>query len=218
VPAIDRRIFKKISTSTPKTTSKAEKDLRRELSPGQRPIIVKVVPEPGAVTGECFHNVRSKVARDGGEILYGWTIWEWPQVFIEAEHHAVWTNGEELVDVTLPFSGERRTMFLPDPSRAYDYETKKRLLNVKRSLGVIPAAQRWIDASHRLQEFIEAHSDGDIITFDRVAARPLAEQVEQAHGEVLVSLAIRTKPNDPCFCGTTRKFRKCCGQMIDLNA
>nr|WP_255616732.1 SEC-C metal-binding domain-containing protein [Microvirga puerhi] len=42
--------------------------------------------------------------------------------------------------------------------------------------------------------------------------------MQRAQGEILVSLAARTNPNDPCFCGATRKFRKCCGQMIDLNA
>jgi hypothetical protein len=33
------------------------------------------------------------VERDGGSVLNGWLIREWPKVIIEAEHHAVWSDG-----------------------------------------------------------------------------------------------------------------------------
>jgi hypothetical protein len=64
------------------------------------------------------------VARDGGEILYGWAIWEWPRVFIEAEHHAVWSKGGCLTDVTPQVPPADTILFLPDTERAYDYEIK----------------------------------------------------------------------------------------------
>jgi hypothetical protein len=216
VPAIDRRIVQKSFTSTPLNTTEAIKSLSRDLAPAHRPMFVKVASEHDAAQGECFYNVGAKVARSGGEILYGWAIWEWPNVFVEAEHHAVWNNGDELLDVTPPLGGEHRVLFLPDPARAYDFESRKRLPNVTRSLGLIPAAQHWLDATHQLQDFMDSNSNGRLVIFDEREFRPLIERVERRKAEILVTLAERTRVSDPCFCGSGRRYRKCCGPMIDL--
>lgn len=215
VAALDKRIFKKRFTNSPVAISDAIRKLCRDLA-FALPQYVPVRPEADAVHGECFSNVQAKVARDRGVLLYGWTIWEWPHVFIEAEHHAVWQNGTELIDITPTIDGEDRILFLPDPARVYDFETKKRLINVKRSLSKIWAAQQWIDAADRLQRFLEDHSEGDEITFDRRDALPLYQASQQAMAEIILALARDTQPNDRCICTSGRKFRKCCGPLIHL--
>ena len=49
----------------------------------------------------CFENVRDVIAGRGGEIVYGWLVWQHGGIFVEAEHHAVWRKPtEELVCVT----------------------------------------------------------------------------------------------------------------------
>ncbi len=64
--------------------------------------------------------------RLGGTIRFGWSIWEWPNVYIEAEHHAVYESSEGiLVDVTPPADDwtVSRT-FLPDSAAVYDFENE----------------------------------------------------------------------------------------------
>jgi hypothetical protein len=102
-------------TRTPAAITAAIRHLCQEISPDYEPRFVEISPEPGSKPNECFSNVETKIKDDGGELVYGWAIWEWPRVFVEAEHHAVWRNGGGLVDVTPHVPLSERILFLPDP-------------------------------------------------------------------------------------------------------
>jgi len=216
--AIKREIFSKPFTTAPKAVSPAIAALCREVSPEHHPVLVPVRPESGATIGECFNNVKAKVGRDGGAIAYGWLIWEWPRVFIEAEHHAVWDSGGGLIDVTPHFHNEPDVLFLPDPQRVYDYEGKKRIINVKRSLGEFESVNAWIAASNTMQQSMEDNSVGNEIRINRDLLKRLWENARMEQARVLVDLAASTKVNDPCFCSSGKKFKKCCAPLIDLTA
>ncbi len=93
----------------------------RELVPVETPIIVACRPIPNQPENECFPIVEDYVAANGGKRVIGWSIWERPGVFIEAEFHAVWRSesGQHL-DIAprpIPFTS---ITFLPDPERNYD--------------------------------------------------------------------------------------------------
>jgi hypothetical protein len=88
MPSVRQEIFTKNCTRRPRAISKEILALCAEIAPGVSPITVQSKPAPGATAQSCFYNVRACIEREGGEMLYGWSIWEWPRVFIEAEHHA----------------------------------------------------------------------------------------------------------------------------------
>lgn len=215
---IRKEIFSKTFTTAPRAVSPAIVSLCREISPGHQPVMVPVRPEPDAIAGECFPNVQAKVGRDGGTISYGWLIWEWPRVFIEAEHHAVWNAGDGLVDITPHVHSETDVLFLPDPQRVYDYKGNRRIINIKRSLGQFRSVDAWIAASDTMQQTMENHSVGNEIRMNRDLLKRLWEDARTAQARVLVDLATNTKVNAPCFCGSGKKFKKCCARLIDLNA
>lgn len=92
--------------------------------------LARYMPEPWAKVIECITNVLSKVERDGGQAVFGWTFM--PRFspdhgcYVVATHHAVWHSPTDLalVDVT-PFHPEERhrpscsggdTIFLVDES------------------------------------------------------------------------------------------------------
>lgn len=55
---------------------------------------------------------------DGGEAVYGWCLWLFPGVWVEAEFHTVWrSSDDELIDVTPKVGGEKAIMFVIDPTR-----------------------------------------------------------------------------------------------------
>lgn len=217
MPAIDTRIFAKPGTRHPNRISDAIRSLCSEISPRHEPVFLDVRPEPDAQPIECFHNVNAKVARDGGSILYGWAIWEWPRVFVEAEHHAVWTDGRVTLDVTPHVPATTRILFLPDPTKVYDYEGNRRAINVKRATGKSPAVQRWLAADDRLHRYIEDSSIGRLATMDAVTYERLKGDKRRFHVEILLDLARTTGRNDPCFCQSGLKFKKCCEPLIDLH-
>jgi hypothetical protein len=85
------------------------------------PRYVPLEPIESAEPDSCFELVPSHVAKNGGAMSIGWSVWEWPQVFIEAEFHAIWVcpDGRE-VDITPKKIPQRRILFLPDPHRMYE--------------------------------------------------------------------------------------------------
>ena len=75
-----------------------------------------VTPVDEAVMLDCFVNVSRYAERFGGSIQYGWLIWEWPTIMIEAEFHAVWVTPQgALKDITPNPFGMGQVLFLPAP-------------------------------------------------------------------------------------------------------
>jgi hypothetical protein len=108
----------------PEITPQVRELTRSKIGPDSEPLFVEVTPEPWCKCADCFENVRRKVAKHGGSIQFGWAVWEWPGVFLEAEHHAVWAPPGDgaLVDITPCEFGSTRRLFLPDDAAIYDFE------------------------------------------------------------------------------------------------
>lgn len=83
-------------------------------------VFVKIHPMPGCGVNRCHLNVADKVAKHGGEIVYGWSIWKARSgQWLEADFHSVWKKDGELIDITPDPDGEEQRLFLPDPSRSF---------------------------------------------------------------------------------------------------
>jgi len=93
----------------------------RRICPGSQCIYVPVDPLLDKPLDECFSIVPKHIISHGGEQKFGWSIWHWRKVFIEAEFHSIWKRPDgTLIDITpklLPFN---QILFLPDPHRRYE--------------------------------------------------------------------------------------------------
>lgn len=78
-----------------------------------------------------------KVRHDGGAIVFGWTIWEWPKVMLTAEFHAVWESPDgDLIDITPKPQRETSIIFVPDRSYPAEFDFENRPRNRRHSLRV----------------------------------------------------------------------------------
>jgi hypothetical protein len=99
---------------------------------GRPPLFVDVVPAPGARAGWCYANVADVIAKEGGDRVHGWTIWNAPGLWNAAEFHVVWkTASGQLVDVTPKPDGERFICFLPDSDYAPNFNFYGRPNNIR---------------------------------------------------------------------------------------
>jgi len=101
---------------------------------------VPVIAMPGAEPGKSANNVAAKIARSGGDVQYGWAIWENPGISISASFHAVWMSPKgDLFDVTPEPYNASRILFVPDerPSPATDITppTPARITRIRPALG-----------------------------------------------------------------------------------
>jgi hypothetical protein len=122
-------------------------------------VFVDVSPKPGCRPADCFLNVLRKVQREGGHIQYGWSIWEWPKVFVEAEHHAVYEApaGSPWRDITPCERRSAKRLFLPDDTATYDFENEGILRENKRlALSDDPLIEDLFVASKRRIAFLNS--------------------------------------------------------------
>ena len=192
-----------MQTITPKEVTKQVRHLAERAAPGQVPKFVANNPKPDALPNECFGNVAAQVEKYGGERILGWTIWEWPNVLIEAEFHAIWKSPEgTLLDITPKADGESEILFVSDLTAIYDgnYIDNKRL--ALRDDAVIVD---FIRMSEELFRLTRIGKPGQAVYLDKSAIVPIAKRVEYLGA----MLKVGARDHDPCFCNSGKKYKKC---------
>jgi hypothetical protein len=188
------------------------------INPGVMPIYLPIRPEPGCDKLECFPNVRRKVEREGGRIQYGWEISQWPGVFIEAQHHAVYEGqaGPPWRDITPPPSEENsqqeRRLFLPDDLAVYDFATDIRRDNIRQALAVDPLIDEYLGLSAELVAIMNRIPGTGLVEVEGADAERV-ESIARQSARLRRQLAMKYTPyGAPCFCGSGQKFKRCHGQ------
>jgi len=106
---------KSFNATTPRRISEKIADYCKELT-GNEASYHAVTPDSSSIVGLCFHNVEDHINQFGGEVQYGWAIWEFPNIFLTAEFHAVVNQDGKFIDVTPQSLGEKRILFTPSDS------------------------------------------------------------------------------------------------------
>jgi hypothetical protein len=147
--------------STPRMLSEGVREFCRELVPNGKPVWVKVRPERSSDPGECFFNVDRKVKAVGGSAVFGWCIWTWEGILIEAEHHCIHlTKVGKLVDITPTNDRERKILFVADPEAPFDFVNFVRRNNVRKALRNDPDISEFIAIADQIHALRQKHSIG----------------------------------------------------------
>jgi hypothetical protein len=104
-------LIKNLTTPTQITPSISE--FCKKLSP-EEPIFLSCEPELWSRQSCCDLNVQEFIRLHGGSPVFGYRIWSAGTRYVEAERHAVWTDGSSIRDVSFVDTGESTTVFLPD--------------------------------------------------------------------------------------------------------
>jgi SEC-C motif len=221
-------------TFVPSANSDAVRKLRASLSADRDAVRIKVAVPSGARPRECYINVRNQIAKDGGRMQLGWAVWQHSDLFIEAEPHAVYdpSDGKPWVDVTPHDSSQSgkvwEILFIPNDNATYDYKSTDLPDNVR-----VPLRD-----DHRLLEALKLFSEktalmNSVPGIDVYLPQDVARKVAKIGMRADTLLAEVSQPpipghglsfdagaeskrekigrNDPCPCGSGKKFKKCCG-------
>jgi len=94
--------------------------LCNELTGSELPDFLDVAPRPDSIPSDCFTDAQKKSKAQGGSVQHGWLIWEFPEVMLEFEFHAVWRRPDgSLLDVSKKADNEKRILFVPDQTRTF---------------------------------------------------------------------------------------------------
>jgi hypothetical protein len=199
---------------TPAVLSPSFVSLCQGIVPGGTPIYVDVRPEQGQPTNDCFPIVEHRVRREGGSTVYGWSLWEMPSLFIEAEFHAVWrSSNSELLDIASKKWTTQRILFLADPNRRYEghqiNNIRKPLLNHRAVVGFLKTFDEEFELMNRGER---SYQHGEItlehdeaLEFQEIQRRRAMCQIE------MLRLLPVIGPYCPCWCGSGKKVKWCHG-------
>lgn len=185
------------------------------IVPGAQPRLMPIRPSPGSQPLDCFSNARQLAETQGGRIQFGWSIWEWPRVYIEAEHHAVYAppNGIPWIDVTPAVDGDTTRVFVPDDAAIYDFDNE----NVRRENHRMPlitdplVGQLFALAVRQNQIMSQVPGVGMVSVPVRIAME--MDQIAESKARVVHQIGMKYTPrNQRCFCGSGDKFKHCHGR------
>ena len=148
-----------------------------------------------------------------GKIQYGWIIWEIPEIFIEAEFHAVWINNDgDYLDITPKSDGEERILFLLDSKKKFD---GKLIDNIRKPLVDNAHTRTMVKFGKKKFEVESKYFTGDL---NYAIPNQEIEELERYRESTLSSEIQRDKldgkikvgRNESCPCGSGIKYKKCC--------
>lgn len=180
--------------------------------PGGEAVYVDVRPLPEAPANECFALVDEMVKRHGGEQLVGWSLWEFPTLFVEAEFHGVWRTADgRLVDPAPKQEPTEKVLFLRDASRTYHGVQVNNVRRAIRSDPLLEAYFRTFDVQFELLNRGQRAAEyGMINLLDDEVREMYSIQLERErlHFQLLPNFP-RIGPYHPCPCGSGKKVRWC---------
>lgn len=209
-----------IQIFSPDAQSPPVRLIEQELGlPPNTAILVPYESLAGTRAQYCFQNVRDVVAEKGGQIVNGWLVWQHENLFVEAEHHAVWRKPEgEVVCITPQTPPEEFIAFIPDSSATYDFDTGLVRHNIRVALVNDSRLQQFFNACNQRTDLLNAKlrmtERGPLVELSRSDALRIS-QLEVLKSELLTGVinSHRSKAgrNDPCPCGSGKKYKKCHG-------
>lgn len=196
---------------TPAEISTALQGLIDELVPGGLTTYVDVVPAIDTQANECFHLVEQRIKIEGGSALFGWSLWELPTLFVEAEFHCVWLRPSgELLDVAPKNHETTKVLFLPDPTRRYE---GRQVNNVRKAVRNDPLLVTYLETFSAefdiLNKGERAWQHEVVLSAEEAIARKeILQTREECHFQLLDAFPI-IGPYHPCPCGSGKKVRWC---------
>ncbi|WP_420723864.1 hypothetical protein [Hwanghaeella sp. LZ110] len=144
--------------TTPTTITQKHIDFAKEL--GGEIELITVVADPYGLYGWCSDGVEEKISNEGGDIVFGWTIWEWPKLMLTAEFHAVYKNeNEHIFDITPKPHGEKHIAFVRNNQykRDFDFDLRPRnqRIRIYEPIDVSKVVDEQIEQMSSLQRSYE---------------------------------------------------------------
>jgi len=154
----------------------------------QQPLYVEVNPLLNQPVNECFTVIPKHIATHGGKQIFGWTIWEWLNVMVEAEFHTIWCTDDVMVDISpkeddiMQILFRNKVLFLPDPCRKYE---GRQVDNIRKPLRGDKRIRRFCQMAHDL--FL-ATNEGDLAYKREFHVTPRIQKIRNDMLQLYMSL------------------------------
>jgi hypothetical protein len=188
--------------------------LLEKIQTKNTPFSVRIQIEEFSKTEFCIPNVREKIRRDGGTIVFGWLINEKP-FLIEAIYHAVWkSNSGKIIDITQHEVNVEQILFVVDNKSVYK---DKQIDNIRINLTlnklvddlIALAETRFKILNYRERAFVS----GQEIMITHKESQILNE-IDRMKENITAMIVHGATRNSMCYCGSYNKYKHCHGKKL----
>lgn len=168
--------------------------------------IIPILPQDDAAPLNCLNNVERYTSINGGEAQLGWIFSIMGNLALKLTAHAVVKQADgSLLCVTPNEYRNNKLRFSPDNS------VEKLIKNNHLPMKFVPLIQN--DA---LNKYIEIERAMDTLRLETggivkaIDIQKLHMKASMLYPSILELAKKQTDKNDPCFCGSNKKRKKCC--------
>lgn len=181
------------------------------LVPDSIPFFIERLPTVGAIVNKCTYNVQNYLSNYPGEMILGWEVSVWENVFLDCIGHAVIRFGDQWRCITPSKYGDTRLLFIPDSRLTFDFNDPMARMPVKKiSLSSRPEVKRLIEvdlAEYEIKIKYPVSSSQIIIEGeDAIQMKRFAKEKNSLMLKILLTV---NDHKSKCPCGSGKKFRKC---------
>ncbi|MDP2628771.1 MAG: SEC-C metal-binding domain-containing protein [Nanoarchaeota archaeon] len=205
--------------TTPNSINEDVLEFCKEINTSEEPFFVEVVPYEKSEFQECFSNVEDYIKKFGGKMQIGWTIWEIPKKFMEAEFHAIWVREDgAYMDISPKPDGEKKILFLKDSENKFK---GKPVNNIRKALVDTIEIRAIIVRGDKFFELQSKYFDGSKSKIPSFEMKKLEDFMEEFLSAEIkkdkLAGKIKIGRNELCPCDSGKKYKKCCMSLIKRN-
>lgn len=202
--------------STPRDITGEINTFCAQLENRGEPFFIKVKPYHSSSYGECFENVTQYICDNGGERVYGWSLWQTGDFLLHAEFHAIHKGDDgKFLDVTPYLKVSKQILFLPSQLEYAQVRIPSRFLPLKEDVRITD----FIGALENLTQIEEiCASDGSKSYLEQPENIAHLDALQNGMQDIENKIELFEQMvlggrgrNDICFCGSGKKLKKCCG-------
>lgn len=168
-------------------------------------VYIPFYPEDGIKIYDCMGAVKQKIMRDGGRACYGWVIWQWANMILEAVAYIMWKGDDgRLIDVTPEKGDYESVLFIPDPGLD-SLEEMGRRIPITNSVLV----KELLEITDKCENVMRENTCRTPADVERM--REIILPYKKRKDEILRIISRPADRNETCPCGSGMKYKKCCG-------
>ena len=189
-------------------------ELLLKIGANRNIIKVPVLIDSQATIDNCFPNVLEKIKRDGGSIIYGWTIHTFPYIY-EAEKHAVWkSENNELIDITPKKIPYNQILFVPDNDNTWNY-TGEYIDNIRINITTNSVVDDYIILNETISKLFQIgkrNLNGELMVTKQINnAIEILQRWKTEHEKFMYS---NGTIDSLCYCCKNKPYKLCIGLKL----
>lgn len=203
--------MKLLLAQTPKNIKPDIRSACKKLSESE-PLFINIVAPSWALNNKCSFNAKRFSEEYGGDVKFGWDIAVWDNVLIDCIGHAIVMKNNEFIDVTPSKYDNSASLFIEDDKITFDYSNEmSRMPSKMIAISKAKEVKRLILIEEEIYNIkIKYPVSSQPIAMNIDDSKVISKLEHEKQGLMPKIICEHTHHNDPCVCGSNKKFRKCC--------